>query len=529
MDAADLAIFRLQLEGIAERMQEALSHAAFSAIAREGQDCAAALFLADGRLLAQAKALPLLLGCLVPAVRGILDAFPVDAMREGDAYLLNDPWSGGTHLPDLSVVRPVLHEGRVVALTATILHHQDVGGMAPGSVPPDATDIWQEGLRLVPLQWRRNGEPLPSIQSLLLANTRTPQAMAGDLESQWSACSRGARELAEIVSGLGTAGFADASARLLAEGEALTRAALRRAKDGDYVARDALDGDGIDGRSLPVVVTLRKRGEALTIDFEGSSVQSRGPVNAAPAALSAAAFYLLRTLAPEAPSNHGCLAPLTLRLPEGSLVNPRPGAALNARTATVKLACNALLAAWAEADPEGAPAPNSAVVVVLSIGGEDASGKPFVFTEVIAGGAGAHPGGEGAPGIATDVGNGRNMPAEMLEAAAPILLERYEVRTGSEGTGRHRGGAGVRRVYFLREGRAMVSYRSERHESRAPGARGGGAGAPAAAQCRRADGTVIDLPSKARFEWRAGDRLVIETPGGGGWGEGSTEQHSEDS
>jgi N-methylhydantoinase B len=440
-------------------------------------------------------------------------------MAPGDAYILNDPWSGGTHLPDITMVRPVFHDGRVVALAATILHHQDVGGISPGSVPPDATDVWQEGLRIPPLRWRVRGEPDPAVARLLQANSRTPDYLMGDLDSQWSSVSRGERELAEVVAHLDEARFVEAGECLIAQAEAVTRAALRRAADGEFRAADVLDTDGAGSGPVSVALALRKRGDAIEIDFTGTAAQVRGPVNAAPSAILAAAFYFIRTLAPEAPSNHGCLAPLTLILPEGSLVNPRQGAALNARTATVKLACNAMLAAWAQADPEGAPAPNSAVVAVVSVGGADAAGEPFFYTEIIAGGAGAAPDADGAPGVSTDVGNGRNLPAEMLEAEAPVLLERYEVRVGSGGGGAHKGGDGVRRVYLLREGRAMVSYRSERHASRAPGARGGGAGASSAARILRTDGRVEPLDSKARFEWHAGERLVIETAGGGGWGE----------
>jgi N-methylhydantoinase B len=518
LSAADIETLRLQAEGIAERMQDSLMRAAFSSIAREGMDCAAALFLADGKVIAQARSLPLLLGCLVPAVRGILDRYSAERMAAGDAYILNDPWSGGTHLPDIAMLKPVFAGGKAVALSATILHHQDVGGISPGSVPPDATDIWQEGVRIPPMRWRAGGELDRALARLLQANSRTPEHLMGDLESQWSAVSRGERELAEVIARLGAARFEQAAEALMRQSERLTRAALQSAADGDYHAADALDTDGAGSGPVPIRVALRKRGGSLEIDLTGSAAQTRGPVNAAPSALLAAAFYFMRTLAPDAPSNQGCMAPARVVLPEGSVVNPRPGAALNARTATVKLACNAMLAAWAQAEPEGAPAPNSSVVVVLSVGGVDATGKAFFFTEIIAGGAGAARQADGTPGVSTDVGNGRNLPVEMLEATAPILVERYAVRTGSGGEGARRGGDGVRRVYRLLEGRATVSYRSERHASRAPGASGGGAGASSQAYLYRSNGETETLGSKARFEWQAGERLVIETAGGGGWG-----------
>ncbi|MDX3907599.1 MAG: hydantoinase B/oxoprolinase family protein [Pigmentiphaga sp.] len=517
LDPAALEILRMQLDGVAERMQDALVRSATSSIAREGMDCAAALFLADGRVIAQARSLPLLLGSLLPAVEGVLKRFPVQSMRAGDAYLLNDPWSGGTHLPDLAVIRPILHDGRVAAFAAAILHHQDVGGSTPGSIPPDATEIFQEGLRIPPIRWRQDGEVCEDVAQLLYANSRTPGNLRGDLDAQWACVSLGEREVAGLIGAYGMQAFASGCDALIAQADRMTRAALATLPDGVYRHTDRLDGCGAE--PVCIQVRLEKRGSSIDIDFTGSSPQVAAPVNATYAAMLSALFFFMRTLAPDAPNNHGCLLPARWTLPEGSVVNPRYPAPVNARTATVKLACNAMLAAWAGVDPRHAPAPNSGVALVMSVGGTRSSGTRYFFTEIIAGGAGGSPWGEGASGISTDVGNGKNLPVEMLEAQAPIRVECYRRRRGSGGPGVHGGGDGVVRQYLLLEGEAVVSYRSERHESRPPGAAGGMPGMSSSAVLVRADGSRQELPSKSRFQWKAGERLIIETAGAGGWGD----------
>ncbi|MCW5634879.1 MAG: hydantoinase B/oxoprolinase family protein, partial [Rubrivivax sp.] len=524
----------LLLQGVADHMQQRLMQSARSSIAREAGDCAAALFLPDGRLIAQARWLPLLLGSLIPAVQAVLARFPAAQMAEGDGFLLNDPWEGGSHLPDLTLVVPLFHtpaawtgtsgvpaiaEPRLMALAAVSLHHQDVGGLTPGSVPPHATSLFEEGLRVPPVQSHRHGQLEPTVRALLLANTRTPSHLAADLEAQWSSCELAARELAALWHAPGAAGsFGGRCQALLARTEALTRTALVRAPDGRHGWCDQLDSDGVTDQPVPLQVVLLKRGGELTIDFTGSASQTRGPVNASVASMMSAALFFMRTLAPNAPNNGGCLVPMTLVLPEGSVVNPRWPAAVNARTATVKLAANAMLSAWGREAAAVTSAAHAGVAAVLSVGGEDGVGKPFFFTEIIASGAGASAHGPGESGVSTDVGNARNTPVEVIEAQAPVRVEAYEIRRGSGGEGAFRGGDGVRRAWRLLHGRALLTYRGERHGSRAPGNAGGGAGAPSTARVLRADGRVEPLGPRARVELAAGDGWVIETAGGGGWG-----------
>jgi len=529
--ADELDALARSLRSTADRMQARLMQGARSSIAREAGDCAAALFLPDGQLIAQARWLPLLLGSLINAVQAVLARFPLEQMQDGDGFLLNDPWDGGTHLPDLTLVVPLFHEApkgapggagpRVLALAAVSLHHQDVGGLTPGSVPPHATSVFEEGLRIPVVRSHRGGELDATLRAVLMANSRTPAHLEADLQAQWVAADLAAREVRGIALEWGGEGgglFAERCRALLARTEAMTRAAIAAAPDGRYEWIDRLDSDGVDDHPVFLQLALVKRADTIAIDFTGSAPQTRGPVNASAASMMSAALYFMRTLAPEAPDNGGCLAPLTLVLPEGSVVNPRFPAAVNARTATVKLAANALLSAWGQEAAAVTMAANAGVAVVLSVGGEDDVGKPFHFTEIIASGAGASAHGPGESAVSTDVGNARNTPVEVLEAQAPVRVEAYELRRGSGGPGAFRGGDGVRRAYRLVQGHAVLTYRGERHHSQAPGCAGGAPGASGAARVLRADGRIETLGPRARVTLQAGDRWVIETAGGGGWG-----------
>jgi N-methylhydantoinase B len=503
-----------QLESLANAMQACLVAQAVSSVVREAMDCAAAIFLPDGRMLAQARSLPLLLGSLSPAVAGLLEVFPAQSMQPGDAYLSNDPWAGGTHLPDFVLLRPVHVNGTVRALVACILHHQDVGGITPGSVPTDATSIQQEGLRIAPVQLYHQGRANADLMRLLRANSRMPDNLAGDLAAQWAALAAGEQALQPLA---GQAGFEAAAQVLITASEAATRAALQVVPDGEWQLADALDGDGISPDPVPLHVVLRKRGDALQIDLRGCAAQTRGPVNASRGAVWAAVTYFARMLAPQAHSNHGCTAPIELLTQPGTVVDPAFPAAVNARTNLVKLLANALLGAWAQASPAQMPAPNAGVAVVLSLSGE-AAGRRWVFTEIIASAAGGAPWGPGGSGVSTDVGNARNTPAEVIESQAPLRVERVALRRGSGGAGLHAGGCGVVRVYRLLDGNGLVSYRGERHATAPQGAAGGQSGACGTARIERADGTTEVLAAKARAHWHTGDVLVIETAGGGGWG-----------
>lgn len=521
LDPASIEIIRRRIEGIAEEMQGIMLRSAVSPIVREANDASASLFLPDGTVLAQSVSLPLLLGCLVPAVAKLTQVFPTEAMRPGDIYLMNDPYDGGTHIPDVSLLVPVFAEGQVIALSATILHHQDMGGLSPGSVPTNATEIYQEGLRLPPLQLAREGVVDAQIMRIIACNIRTPDAFEWDLNAQISACRTGALRLEELAAKHGVAPLTSMLRELIRLAEAATRAAIRAIPDGTWHYADQVDNDGVDlDRPVPIHVAVTIADDTLTIDFTGSSPQVRGPVNAAPAGVMAGAFFALRAVTgPDIPNNGGCFRPLRLILPEGSVVNPRPPAAVNARTATVKVLTNAILGALAQALPDRIPAANSGVSCIVSIGGRRADGSSYVMTEVVAGGSGGSAFGPGVNGISTDVSNTMNQPAEVLECDAPLRVHHVGVRRGSGGAGRHPGGCGIQREYEVLYGPLTLSFRGERHLHAPRGSFGGAPGQIAEAYILRGDGTRDIIRSKLSTVLQTGDRLVMGTAGAGGWGE----------
>lgn len=507
------------LETLCNAMQAELVEKAVSSVVREAMDCAAAVFLPDGRMMAQARSLPLLLGSLTPAIAGILEHFAVKDMRSDDVFLSNDPWSGGTHFPDVVLLQPVILQGRVRALAACILHHQDVGGLSPGSVPTQAQSSYQEGLRIPPQHWIRQGVAEPGLTRLLLANSRRPDNLQGDLAAQRACLQSGVEQLGALIEHHGEQGerFEAEVEELWQLTEQATRAALSRAPDGRYEFSDALDGDGLTEDPVTLKVVLEKQHNHLRIDLRGCSDQTQGPVNASRGAVSASVTFFARMLAPQAPSNGACTQPIELLTRPGSVVDPLPGAAVNARTNLVKLLANALLGAWAQAAPQDQPAPNAGVAVVLSLSGECA-GRSWVLTEIIASAAGGAPWGPGGSGVSTDVGNARNTPAQSIEAQAPIRVESLALRHGSGGKGLHDGGCGVVRRYRLLEGAGQISYRGERHQTQAQGAAGGAPGKSGCAYIERGDGRIEALGAKQRAHWQAGDVLVMETAGAGGWG-----------
>ncbi|MET1116548.1 MAG: hydantoinase B/oxoprolinase family protein [Comamonas sp.] len=506
-----------QLGRIANGMQAVLVEQAVSSIAREAMDCAAAIFLPDGRLISQARSLPLLLGSLSPAVRGLLAVYPAAAMREGDGFILNDPWSGGTHLPDITLVRPVFHAGRLAALLACILHHQDVGGTAAGSLPSNATHIHQEGIIIPPLRLYQDNAIAPDILRLLQANSRTPDNLRGDLAAQWQALVTSEPPLQALLEQTGD-GFEAQCAQLLAASAALTRAAIAQLPEGEYGYADALDGDGVVPDQIRIAVRLTVRGGEIEVDLSGCADQCVGPANASRGAVQAAITYFARILAPHSGSDEGCLDAIRVRHRPGSLVDPQYPAAVNARTNLLKILVNAMLGALAQADAARFPAPNAGSAVVLSMAGKRADGRPWMYTEIIAAGAGGTPTGAGAAGVSTDISNARNTPAEVLEGQAPLRVETVAVRAGSGGAGQHRGGDGVLRRYRLLEGTAQLSYRGERHSIAPQGVLGGAPGQCAQALIERAGGETLALSAKSTATLAAGDCLQIATAGAGGWG-----------
>jgi N-methylhydantoinase B len=521
IDAITLEVVRNKLDGIANEMQSTLLRSSFSTVVKEGLDASASLFSLEGETLAQAIAIPIHLATLIPIVKTFLEAFPVDTMREGDLYIMNDPYLGGTHLPDIAVVMPVFHAGRPVAFSAAMTHHQDVGGMSPGSVPPNATEIYQEGIRIPPLKLRDAGVMNDTLMKMLERNVRVPESFLGDLGAQIAACTVGARRLGEIAERHGHNRLTAIFHELLDRSEALTRKALAAIPDGTYRYTDYLDNDGIDlDRPVKIEVAVTIRGDTLHCDFEGTDPQTRGPFNAVPSGSQAAAYYAVRALTdPSIPTNGGCFRPVSLHLPEGSLVNPVEPAPVNSRTATLKRITTCIIGALKDALPSRIPADGASELLVVMFGGRRADGRRFVIGEFNAGGSGGGPRRDGVDVIETDGSNCMNLPVEALELEAPVRIHRMALRADSGGPGQFRGGLGCVREYEILEGEVTLTHRGERHFHPARGSQGGADGALAHSLIRRADGTEEVIASKLLTTLWAGDRLLVETAGGAGYGD----------
>jgi N-methylhydantoinase B/oxoprolinase/acetone carboxylase alpha subunit len=520
-DPITTEVIRNKLEGIANEMELTLLRSSFSPIVKEGLDTSASLFTVNGETLAQACAIPVHLATLIPALGTMLEKYPIASMREGDAYILNDPYCGGTHLPDIAIMTPVFHRGRVIALSATMTHHGDVGGYSPGSLPPGATEIYQEGLRIPPLKFRVAGEYNETLVAILRQNSRMPDTLMGDLNAQLAACTVGARRLQELAEQYGAEFLMAVFEELLDRSETMTRQALARIPAGTYRYADYLDNDGIDLETpVRIEVAVTVRDGSIAFDLAGTDPQLRGPLNCVPSGSQAAAYFAVRVLTDAAiPTNGGCFRPVRLKLPKGSLVNPEEPAPVNARTSTIKRIATCMVSALASVLPGRVAAPSAGTLLVVAFAGRRASGERFIVGELIAGGSGAGCDRDGVDVVDTDASNCMNLPAEALEMDAPLRLQRVALRTDSGGCGQYRGGLGVVREYEVLADGVTFTHRGERHFSAAPGVEGGLPGASAYSVIRRADGREEVIPSKMLTVLDKGDRVRVQTPGGGGYGD----------
>ncbi|MCA3076366.1 MAG: hydantoinase B/oxoprolinase family protein [Rhodocyclaceae bacterium] len=521
VDPITAEVIRNKLEGIANEMELTLLKSSFSPIVKEGLDTSASLFTVKAETLAQACAIPVHLATLIPTIRSMIARFPLDTMKEGDAFILNDPYCGGTHLPDIAIMTPVFHRGRIIALSASMTHHGDIGGYSPGSLPPNSTEIYQEGLRIPPLRFREAGEYNETLVALLRQNSRLPDTLMGDLNAQLAACTVGARRLQELADVHGADLLMAVFDELLDRSEIMTREALRRIPEGTYRHVDEMDNDGIElDRRIRIEVAVTVKDGTIHFDLAGTSAQVKGPMNCVPSGSQAAAYYAVRVLTdPTIPTNGGCFRPVTLNLPKGSLANPVEPAPVNARTSTIKRIATSMVSALAEVLPDRVGAPAAGTLLVVAFGGNHADGRRYIVGELIAGGSGAASGLDGVDVIDTDASNCMNLPAEAMEMEAPIRLHRVALRRDSGGAGEFRGGLGVVREYEILADGVTFTHRGERHYSAAPGLDGGQAGASARSVIRRIDGSEEVIPSKALTVLNRGDRVIVETPGGGGYGD----------
>jgi N-methylhydantoinase B len=517
-DPTRLEIFKNLFHSVAEEMGAALRRTGFSPNIRERRDYSCAVFNRAGEALAMGDHMPVHLGSLPMSVEAAIRAL---RLAPGDIAVLNDPYAGGTHLPDVTMVMPVFVAGgrRPAFYVASRAHHADVGGGQAGSMGL-AREIFQEGVRIPPIRLFARGRLARDVLALLLANVRTAREREGDLTAQAAACRVGARRLEEMVRRYGRREVEAYETHLLDYSERMMRAALRSIPAGVYRGRDALDDDGIGARPLPIVVTIRiGRGRAV-VDFTGTAGQCAGSVNAVAAITHSAVFYVFRCLLEEqVPATSGLMRPIRVLAPEGTIVNARPPAAVaGGNVETSQRIVDALLRALARALPGRIPAASQGTMNNLTLGGVDArrGGAPFAYYETVAGGMGARPGRDGLAGVHTHMTNSLNSPVEILEHEVPLRVRRYALRRGSGGQGAWRGGDGiVREIEFLAE--TQVGILSDRRRLAPYGLAGGEPGARGENWLEVA-GRSRRLPSKCGFHAPPGSVLRVLTPGGGGWG-----------
>ena len=517
-DAMRLEVFKNIFHSVAEEMGAALRRSAFSANIKERRDYSCAIYDRNGEVLAMGDHMPVHLGSMPASVAAARQAL---RFEPGDIALLNDPFAGGTHLPDLTLVTAVfLPGGRTPRFfVASRAHHADIGGALAGSMGP-AREIYQEGLRIPPVKIFRGGKLDPDVLHLLLANVRTPSEREGDLAAQVASCRLGARRIAEVIQKYGIRETELYARYLLDYSEKMMRAELRRLPSGRYQAEDFLDGDSFRSGPLRVRVSVRIANGSASVDFTGSAPQCAGNLNAVAAIAISATYYVFRSLVrDDVPATSGLIRPITMVIPSGTVVGATlPAAVAGGNVETSQRMVDTLLRALSQAAPARIPAASQGTMNNLTFGGRDPrrAGAAFTYYETVAGGCGASAAHDGPSAVHSHMTNSWNTPVEVLEETYPVRVKRYVIRHGSGGRGKHRGGDGiVRELEFLSA--AEGGLLSDRRITAPYGLRGGQSGAAGKNTLLR-NNLARTLSGKCAFELQAGDVLRIETPGGGGWG-----------
>lgn len=518
VDAVRLEVVRHLLAACAEEMGTVLRRTAFSPNIKERRDYSCAVFDADGRMAAQAAHIPVHLGSMPLSVRACVDALE---LGPGDVAVLNDPFRGGTHLPDVTMVAPAHLEdgGRRLGYVAARAHHADVGGSAPGSMGV-AGQIHEEGLVIPPVKLVEAGRPVEAVRRLIMANVRTPDERAGDLRAQRAAVERGVDRLRELAARETPDGLARSMTALHRRAARSVRRMLEGLPDGSWRFRDAIEEDGLGHGPCTVAVEVTLEGGSARFDFSGTDRQAEGSVNAVRGVTVSAVHYVVRALAGrDLPSSGGCMEPVEVVTEPGTLVDARaPAAVAGGNVETSQRIVDVVLGALAAACPDRIPAASQGTMNNVAAGGvRPGTDRRWTYYETVAGGAGGGPDGPGTDAVHSHMTNTLNTPVEALEHEAPVRVRRYAVRRGSGGAGRHPGGDGVvREIEFLAP--ATVTLLADRRRRGPYGLSGGGAGAPGRDLLVR-DDEVRELPAKGTVGVRPGDVLRVETPGGGGWGE----------
>lgn len=515
VDAISLEVFKNLFASVAEEMGVTLQRASFSPNIRERLDFSCAVFDAGARMVAQAAHIPVHLGSMPASVEHAIAAF--EDINQGDVIVLNDPYRGGTHLPDITMVSPVFAGSEIAFFIASRAHHADVGGMSPGSLPL-STELYQEGIIIPPVKLKLSGWINEGVMAMIIANTRNPEERTGDIEAQLAAHRVGERRMMDLMATHSVETTWEHATALMNYSLQMTEAVIEKIPDGDYHFEDALEGDGQTEMDIPIRAVVRVRGTQMEVDFEGSAPQVAGNVNAVIAIVRSATWYCVRLLAEDdVPVNHGCFAPVTVIAPQGSVLNPYFPAAVSAgNTETGQRVVDVVLGALAQALPDIIPAASQGTMNNFTVGGFQ-KGQQFVYYETIAGGHGASAPGDGLSGRQSHMTNTMNTPIESLEMSYPIRVLKYSLREGSGGNGQHSGGDGIVREYeFLTD--ATITINSERRNRAPYGINGGEDGVKGRNRLNRKGKKHQTISGKYTTQVSSGDKITIETPGGGGYG-----------
>ena len=515
----DQAVITRALIAAADEMGVKLIRSAHSPVVREAQDCSAAILDKFGRVVAQAELIPIQLGSITHTFKACLEHHPLDTLCEGDFLINNDPYSGGQHLPDIFLFTPVFLEKELIGVTATVVHHIDLGGGAPG-LNPNAGDVHEEGITFPPSKYTIEKDWMGGpFERLVRANVRMPEATIGDLNAQFAANAVGAERLRDLCRKFSSETISVAMNEMLDYSERRIRTAISKAPDGKYYGEAHLDDDGISNMPVPIKVQLSIKGDTLSIDFEGTAEQVKSNMNSPFASSVSSAIACVKSVLtdPDIPFNEGAERAINVKIPYGSILNPRPRAPVRARLLPSYRVVNAVMKALGEAVPERVIAPGFDTTSVCCLSHKSADGYN-IYLEIFGGGFGAGPNYDGCDAVDSMLSNCSNIPIESMESDYPFFrVEDYSLRSSSGGNGKFRGGMGFQKTYRILSGNVTFATYGDRFRIAPAGVLGGGSGAQAETFVERG-GQVIQLESKQQFVLHEGDRLVVRTGGGGGYG-----------
>ena len=521
IDPVTFAVIKNGLDAIVDEMAYDVIRTARSEIVKDVMDYSAAICDSSGNMIAQAKTVALHLGA-VPEAMGVVLAHYGDDLAPGDAVILNDPYQGGMHLPDIFMFMPIFHSDVLQGFTVVICHHTDVGGRVPGSNASDSTEIFQEGIRIPALKLFEKGEQNDTLIKLISQNVRLPDRVIGDLKAQFAACRTGAREMGKLFDRYGAETARDYFTELLDYAERMTREEIRKWPDGTYSFTDYVDDDGFTDEPLPIAIAITVHGDSVTVDYEGSAPQVSAALNSTKSYTNSCTYLSVRcVLKGDIPNNAGVFRAIDVKAPDASIVNPKLPAAVAARALTGYRIVDAMFGALAKIVPDRVPAAGEGGNTVVCLGGYRDDGAPFIIVDMICGAWGGRPDKDGIEAITNPSQNLSNTPVETMESQHPVRVEEYALVPDSCGAGEYRGGLGIARSYRLLAKEAGLQLRADRMKIKPYGLAGGEPADPAVNEIFPHAGDKIDLPSKINRRVERDDLVRHVQPGGGGFGDPS--------